>query len=486
MQDRLTRLLAGLRHDEGTQAIAAVTVLVGATSLATAWALGQTSAFLIGVLLLAVAAGLYLMLRLDPAWALSIGIAASVFSGYWDELGSPLPLDRVILVVGLLNLGLRQLTTGPRGTFRVRAVHWALALAAIWATSSAIWTESIGDSTGFFGLLDRFGLVPFLMFAIGPLAFATEPQRQILLGVLVALGAYLSVTALFEALGADALVVPAYIADENVGIHSDRSRGPFAEASANGLALFACGIAAMVALSKWTQPLLRLGAMSVVVLSAAGILFTLTRSAWAGGIAGAAVALTAFAPLRRYLVPAAMALAILITSALAFVPGLVQGVEERRSENRSVWDRYNSNNAAVRMVLERPLIGFGWNSFPTRGDAFYRQGDDYPLTEVRYVHNIYLSVAAELGIIGAGLWLAAFLLAIGAAAVSRAPPELAPWRMGLVAIAVQYVMVAALVPLAQVFPTLLLWTWAGVVYAPRVLDASDRGVPGWRYAPATA
>ena len=89
------------------------------------------------------------------------------------------------------------------------------------------------------------------MFAIAPLAFRTEAQRKIFLGVLVALGGYLGLTALFETVGPHALVFPRYITNPELGYHVGRARGPFLEAEANGIALFICGIAAAVAASTW-------------------------------------------------------------------------------------------------------------------------------------------------------------------------------------------------------------------------------------------
>ena len=52
---------------------------------------------------------------------------------------------------------------------------------------------------------------------------------------LVAVGAYLGITAFLQEVNLDQLVFPAYITDPSVGIHADRARGPFVEAAANGL-----------------------------------------------------------------------------------------------------------------------------------------------------------------------------------------------------------------------------------------------------------
>jgi O-antigen ligase len=118
------------------------------------------------------------------------------------------------------------------------------------------------------------------------------------------------------------------------------------------------------------------------------------------------------------------------------------------------------------MVEERPLTGFGWHRFNEASSSFVQQADDIPLTdEGEILHNVYVSNAVELGLLGAGVWLAALVACIGAPIVSRAPPELGAWRAGLIAIATLWAVVAMFSPLVRVFPNLILWSWAGVVAA---------------------
>jgi O-antigen ligase len=170
--------------------------------------------------------------------------------------------------------------------------------------------------------------------------------------------------------------------------------------------------------------------------------------------------------LRRLVPPAAAATALLVVGALAFIPGLTATAQSRAETVRPVWDRLNTDAAALRMVEHRPLLGFGWDSFVERGPDYLRQSGSYPLTGAGLnVHNVLLSHAVELGLVGFALWLGAFLFGIGGAAAGRVPPQLEPWRIGLVALAVNWLIVANFGPLGYAFPTLLLWTWAGVVAA---------------------
>jgi putative inorganic carbon (hco3(-)) transporter len=425
----------------------------------------------------AAAAGAYLALRVDLAWTFSAAIAMAVFSGNYRQAGLPVPPDRALLAFGLILLWWRS-KPGYRAKHpelaasaapRSGATEWLIVVAAAYAVVSAAWAGTLLQHDGAYGLLDRYGLVPFAVFLLAPRIYATERARNALLATLVALGAYLGATALAEGLGIDALVFPHYILDPTVGIHFGRARGPFVEAVADGLGLFACGVAAGVAIARWRDPILRMIAAAVICLCAVGIVMTLTRAVWLASIVGPLVALLLVPRTRRWVPLVALTGAVIAVGAFQLVPGLSHKADDRAQDERPIWDRLNTDAAAVRMIEHRPLTGFGWDSFVQRGPDYLRQQGNYPLTGAGLnVHNVFLSHAVELGLIGLALWLAAFLAAIGGAALRSVPPPLEPWRIGLVALAVNWIVVANFGPLGYAFPTLLLWTWAGVVRASTV------------------
>jgi hypothetical protein len=79
---------------------------------------------------------------------------------------------------------------------------------------------------------------------------------------------------------------------------------------------------------------------------------------------------------------------------------------------------------------------------------------------------VYLSYAVELGLVGASLWLFAVVLGAGATALRRVPDELEPWRIGLVALLVFFLIGEAFVP-PTVFVNASLWLWSGLVAVAR-------------------
>ena len=296
--------------------------------------------------------------------------------------------------------------------------------------------------------------------------FGRERQRRFLLGVLIAVGAYIGIVNFFEGVGLKGLVFPTYITDPAIGLHFGRARGPFVESVADGLSLYMCAVAAAIGFSIWHRRWVRVVCTAVIVLAALGMLFTVTRAVWIGAIAGTLVAMLTMPRTRRY-IPVALAIgAVGVFAALVLVPGLATKADTRLQDRSPVWDRYNTNSAALRMVEARPIFGFGWQTFPTVGPDYMRQADSYPLTGAGLeVHNVFLSHAGELGLAGATLWAVALFGAVGGSIVRRGPPELHPWRIGLIAIFVAFLVVANFGPLSYPFPNLLLWTWAGIAGA---------------------
>jgi O-antigen ligase len=120
------------------------------------------------------------------------------------------------------------------------------------------------------------------------------------------------------------------------------------------------------------------------------------------------------------------------------------------------------------MTEARPALGFGWGDFGTASIPYYRLAATYPLTSVGDAHNVPLSNASELGLLGMGLWLMILVMGLGGAALKRQPPELEPWRLGLIAVAVAWFIQANFTPLDYAFDNYVVWMWAGLLAASPV------------------
>jgi O-antigen ligase len=419
----------------------------------------------------------YLAWRINPAYVLTAAIVLSPLAGNWQAMGvpGPLALDRLLLVAAVAVVLIRELGARDRSELRIEPVHVVLAAGLVYVVASALAVGTFFESASFFRFLQTYGALPFLTFLIAPVVFRTPADRQILLVGLVGLGAYLGLTALFETIKLDALVFPKFILDPSFGTHFGRARGPFAEAVANGMGLFVCAVAAAIAFTTWRRRLWRLLAGGVFSLCLLGTLFTLQRSVWLAVVVAAVVLVVANRELRRFALPLAALAATLVLGALVLIPGLAASAEARKNDQQTIWDRENANRAALNMVDSHPLTGLGWGEFTQQGLNYFQLSGDYPLTHT-VVHNLFLGLAAELGLIGLTLWVTGFLLGVGGAIRARPPPQLRPWRWGLIAIAAFFLVMVNFVP-PVVFPNLVIWLWAGIVWAGRAWAPRPAAVP---------
>jgi putative inorganic carbon (HCO3(-)) transporter len=207
---------------------------------------------------------------------------------------------------------------------------------------------------------------------------------------------------------------------------SDMAAGMFADHQTLGAFLMLIlPFAAFTALTE-KQRNRQLAALFAVVLVAAGLLVTQCRSAWVGS----AVALATMSGLswqivkrertrarKQDLIPsiglcvAAVALFMLLSpqgDTISTHAATLQNVQGEHSfqAREQIWQ------GVVKMVVARPLTGFGLGLLPFYQYRYTHWG--YPLSAAASAvpdltvsaHNIYLQVAAELGIPGLILWLA--------------------------------------------------------------------------------
>ena len=421
----------------------------------------------------------------DAAWILSIGLALSIFSGNWANIHMPVPLDRVVIFTGIATVLVRSAFVRDAPKVSVRRVHLLLGFLILYAFGSAAASGTLTQHEALFELLDRLGLVPFMLYLVAPAAFATERQRTILLWTLTVVGAYLGATAFFEMVGPHGLVFPSYISNQALGIQSGRARGPFLESGSDGLAMFACAVAAALLFGRKDQTRrVRWVLVGIVGLCLLGVVLTLTRECWAGAAIGGTLAALASPRLRRFVPKGLAATAVLVIGALVLIPGLSAKFDTRATTQKSLWDRYNSDAAALRMFEARPALGFGWGTFPSKSPRYYHVAKTYPLSAVQEVHNVSLSNAAEIGAVGLFLWWAAILIAFSDPWRRRGPPQLEPWKWALIAIGVAWFIQGNFAPVSYAFDNYLPWLFAGVAMGLPRPDVDERRARSGAAGPA--
>lgn len=427
------------------------------------------------VLVAAAGAVGWFILRADPAWTLAAALAATIFSGRWELMSIPLPIDKLLFVAGATVLLLRIGPARHRPALRLNYVHLLLALVVLMAVLAAHLGGTLSNRETRIDILDRLGVIPFLWFLIAPVAFYDEARRKLLMGTLVIVGFYLGLVAVFEGVDLDEIIVPTFIVDPDVGSFTDRARGPFLESVGNGVALLACGTAAVIALSHWQRRKARFFAYAVILLCLAGIVLTYTRSVWIAAIVGVFAALIAYRTLRPRLGPMVVAGAVALGVCVVTVPGLSTKLTDRFNDNGPVWVRQHTNNAALRMIAEKPAFGWGWRTFQINSGYYFRDVEKIKLTGYHEIaHNIVLVRVQEVGLLGGALWFVALALAFGLPLLRRVSGDLALWQRGYLVVILSMVVVGMFTHLGFPFQGSLIGAWAGLLLAPSARDP----VPG--------
>ena len=278
--------------------------------------------------------------------------------------------DREVLLVGVIGIGLLVAVIGWLGVAG-RVGSWAFQAQGLWRASSTLTYPNATAavlapiSLVVLGrLVATPGSVPLAVAATGLLTgLAATMSRAGVLALVVGL----VVLAGLQGVGVTARAVVGPVAGALVATVGLLPSMPAAGPPRPALALVGLGVglalAAMVArLRRWSAVALLGG---VLVAGVAGLLLTTS-----GGMGGAA-----------------------------------QTVAEARG-NLASPDRTGALHAALRLVAQHPLTGTG----PGQADLRWK-GHDHGSQLFTYVHNEYLQVTAELGLVGLGL-LAVLLVAI--------------------------------------------------------------------------
>jgi putative inorganic carbon (hco3(-)) transporter len=338
-------------------------------------------------------------------WLFLAGLVFTMFSGNTGLMGLPLSPDRPLFAFAILLLILDP----NRDRLRWRWFYAIAALLVLWTAFSWFATGSFTDGLKAFALLDRI-IVPLAMFPLGALIFATDHRRELLLRTVALMAIYVGFIGFFEYIRVGALVFPSYIM-ENLNPSTDiRSGGPWLFPEPLGLvcalAIFLSGLLVRTTATR----LWRVVGMLGIFFGFVGSVVCMVRSVWLALIvAGLVVGL--IVPRIRRRLPLMLIAAAIAAAIIVFVfPDFRDVLINRITTERSVYDRQNTNVAALRVIEQFPIFGIGWGEFVHQNVLWVRQADTYPVTTVTIeIHNVFLSRAAETGIPGLLLWLLCFV-----------------------------------------------------------------------------
>lgn len=189
-------------------------------------------------------------------------------------------------------------------------------------------------------------------------------------------------------------------------------------------------MALALGLTERGEPKRQMAAQVVSLLAVACLLAARTRSAWVGGAVSLVVLSLLAARFSGQVILSARRkhliigpLAILMGAVVLFVAlsqlgpllGRRAATLTSVAEDGSFQSRVRMWRGTARMISARPLLGWGVGSYPVREAAWTFSGDSAARVLARgtshsnLAHNFYLQTAAEIGVVGLGLYVAAIL-----------------------------------------------------------------------------
>jgi putative inorganic carbon (hco3(-)) transporter len=250
------------------------------------------------------------------------------------------------------------------------------------------------------GVLAAKWLVPLGLYVLAGHIFEdARSRRQFEIFSLLVL-AYLCVIAILFLIGATDFIFPRYILDEGLGIHTDRARGPFLQAVANGLALNMLGLLAMDSFRRHRLP--KVPAILLLAALPLAIVATKTRAVWLS-FAGSILWLMFFSPsrcLRR------TCLCLVLAGGLGVAALFSSGdshmsLKERLEASGPVTFRMAVYQAGWEMFQKKPISG--WGSMAMQAELSSRITDFHQ--EEFYFHNTYLEILVQYGVVGLALYV---------------------------------------------------------------------------------
>jgi O-antigen ligase len=355
-----------------------------------------------------------------------------------------------------------------RGLFsREPVLAIALVLLAVWATLSLAWAERPSAGAG---IAPRLAL-NFVLFPIA-LTIVRSQRHVIWLFVLFVAGAFASVM-----LG----TTEPSVDPEGAGRLTGAGLNPN---QLGELLIVAIVLAATLATNhRWTL-MARVAALAAAALAAVSLYLTLSRGALLG--LGVALLLAPFAVGRGRRAGALLLVALTIAGTVTWFTAIAPASALERvthPERAGGSGREDLWRVGWRMFEAHPIEGVGAGNFPVSSIHYLlrpgaTQRDQYIIDTPKVVHNIYLNVLSELGLVGFTLFsiiIVSCLWSVLRAArtfARRGQPVMEKLTRGLFIALVGHL--AALFFSSQLYSKQL---WLLLALGPTLLAIAERGSP---------
>jgi len=196
---------------------------------------------------------------------------------------------------------------------------------------------------------------------------------------------------------------PEVLPDEWTRKAGQRTTGTLRSADVFGTTMVFCGLFLLHVGARARQPLRRVVAIALFFLAMLLVFLSFSRASWLAGLVAATGALLMY---RRHL--GKLALFVVPVIVVVWASGLLSQqfdlaeyrISSAQSEE-SALSRLPAAQAALRMVDNEPLVGWGYQNFDLYSRPFQGQvGDLVGAAQPHASHNLYLTTLAEQGIVG--------------------------------------------------------------------------------------
>jgi O-antigen ligase len=310
-------------------------------------------------------------------------------------------VHRGLPVAAVLLIGLGILSEARRG--RSLRVGWPEVLMGGYVVASlgSIAAASADPTATAFLFYDRV-FIPMCLYLVIRLVEPDGSDVKRLLPVAV----FILLTQ--TALGVISWIAPGALPSAWLGLAGARTTGSLVHPNVFGITLLFCGMLALHgALSVPRRPSARWGLIGLFVLSLVMVFLTFSRASWLAGIVVIGGLLFVYPRALRRLIAVAVPILALVVAA-----GLISGTGEiardrflSESSEESALSRLPVAVASVRMFIEKPLTGWGYENFNVYDRQFQESVGGYFPEKDQSAHNVYLTILAEQGILGLALFL---------------------------------------------------------------------------------
>jgi len=355
--------------------------------------------------IVAIGPWIIILLKKDLTNGLLIWILLVLFSGAIGRINLPMLPDislyRIMWILLILAF-LVQIAFKERDFLPITKIEIMMILFCIICLISMIRAGTIFSREH--GLVLRNFLngyaIPFSMFFLAKHIVKDEQRIKKAFQILLIIGVYLALTGIFENFHITTLVYPRYIINPNIGIHWGRARGPFLQAAVNGTVLGMALMPSIYLVLYKQSKLSRIFYGIPIVLTPITIFFTYTRAAWLGFIISIFI-VALFCPRLRKI----FSLAIFITVVIVILNWSNVMSKDRTAGGITaigpIGDRIHLYAASLRMFLDRPIFGFGFNTFQKFSPEYFHKIRGVPFVGVGLgQHDTLVSILVELGLVG--------------------------------------------------------------------------------------